>query len=99
MLAWIVAPVLVLAVAIVLLIEWRSVSFPRSGRIVCALGVTSFLVFLVAVFACGDIEGGIPVGMQEFWQGVWVAAGLVAIPLLILGGLLMLLRRPPVQAA
>ena len=84
------APVLILGAGVVLIVTWRSPDLDRWGRAVCACGVAAYLVFIVALFACGDIEGGIAVGAQRFWQAVWIGAMVAAAPLLFVGGALVL---------
>jgi hypothetical protein len=71
----------------------------RPQPLICISGVATYLVFLLAVIAGGDVEGGIPAGTQAVWQTVWIAAMVAAVPVLITGGALMLLRRTPVRTA
>ena len=84
------APVLILGAGVVLIVTWRSPDLDRWGRALCACGVAAHLMFIVALFACGDIEGGIAVGAQPFWQAVWIGAMVAAAPLLFVGGALVL---------
>ena len=87
------APALILGAGVILALGWRNPDLDRWGRAVCACGVAAYLVFIVALIACGDIEGGIPVGAQAFWQAASIAAMMVAVPLLIFGGARVLTRR------
>lgn len=96
---WLAAPLLILGAGTILLATWRNPDLGRWGRAVCTSGVAAYLVFLVAVVAGGDVEGGIPVGAQAFWQTVWIVSMMAAAPMLIAGGALLLLRRARVPAA
>jgi len=86
------APVLIVGAAIILALEWRNADLDRWGRVVCTAGVATYLVFLLALVAGGDVEGGIPVGAQAFWQALSAIAMVSTIPMLIAGGALVLLR-------
>lgn len=92
-LLWLAAPALILGAAVALMVEWHNPVFDRWGRSLCAVGVATYFVALLAVVAGGDVEGGIPVGAQAFWQPVSLAALIAAPAILIVGGALLLLRR------
>lgn len=94
-----VGPVLVVALGIALAVAWRSASLNRWGRGVCLLGVAAHVVSWLAILIGGDVEGGIPVGQQVFWQPVWLGAWAASGPLLALGGLLVFLLRGRRKAA
>ena len=98
-LLWLAAPVLILGAGVFLAVAWRSPHLGRWARAVSTCGVAIYLVFLLALIACGDVEGGIPVGAQTFWQPVWIAAMITAAPILITGGALMLLPRARLLAS
>lgn len=64
----------------------------------CAVGVATYFLALLAIIAGGDVEGGIPVGAQAFWQPVSLVSLIGAPVVLVAGGALLLLRRTKFSA-
>lgn len=98
-LLWLAAPALILGATVVLMIEWHNPVLDRWGRALCAAGIATYFMALLAVLAGGDVEGGIPVGAQVIWQPVSLAALIGAPAILIAGGALLLLRRTKVRVS